>query len=263
MEMFVHKGMDGIFCKTCEWSQKPAQKSRLLEVKPDQYLTTPRGKKRSAVTEKCCTGPSFGKSFSELPTSHLGRPPGLQAGEVVVPAGQVLARSRPPPPLGLAFVVPRASWWERGAGCRRGAQPGPGRGCRRPGGSQAALPPVADAGVPSSADSRLRLRPGRGERVPKMAASWAWRQAGLPRRRGRESKAAPAAPHLPCCVAQRVPSAAQSGPGLAAGTPALHPFGLGYSGFALRFAYGGWVERVQSDGQPALAVFVKSKYRPF
>lgn len=38
MEMFVHKGMDGIFCKTCEWSQKPAQKSRLLEVKPDQYL---------------------------------------------------------------------------------------------------------------------------------------------------------------------------------------------------------------------------------
>lgn len=111
-----------------------------------------------------------------------------------------------------------------GAGCRRGAQPGPGRGCRRPGGSQAALPPVADAGVPSSADSRLRLRPGRGERVPKMAASWAWRQAGLPRRSGRESKAAPAAPHLPCCVAPRVPSAAQSGPGLAAGTPALHPF---------------------------------------
>lgn len=40
-------------------------------------------------------------------------------------------------------------------------------------------------------------------------------------------------------------------------------FGLGYSGSALRFAYGGWVQRVQSDGQPALAVFVKSKYRPF
>ena len=129
--------------------------------------------------------------------------------------------------------MPRVSWWEIGAACWS-AQPDPGRQCRHHVGRHRAVPRCANAGVPSSADSTVRLPPCRGEQVPNMAASWAWHEPGLPRWNGNESKIAPGAPHLPCSMAHLVPAPVQSEPRRAINTPTFS-FAVGYSYFTLIF----------------------------
>lgn len=114
------------------------------------------------------------------------------------------------------------------------AQPAPRRQCHHPVRKHRAALQCANPGVPSSAGSTVRLPPCRGERVPNMAASWAWHEPGLPRRNGNESKTAPGAPHLPCNMAQLVPTPVQNEPGLAISTPTFS-FAVGYSCFTLIF----------------------------
>lgn len=142
-----------------------------------------------------------------------------------------LAAWHPPCPLywagqgeSIAFIMPRDSRWEirdgRPARPTAAEAPSP-RGLR----SGAALP---NAGVPSSADSAVRLPPRRGSGTP------TWHRLGMAwaRWNGHESRVAPAASRLHCKAVHQVPTPVQEEPGLAMSTPT---FPTGHSYFTLVF----------------------------